>query len=112
MVPDCELLEVLVDGRVMLGLVVIASRPLGVRAGTPVVFVPPVAPLAAVVVDGVCRPCLVGIGGGAMEARPPETDRRGRAPGVGFALDGVVVREGFPLDGAVPSCFVGDLVGD
>jgi hypothetical protein len=37
---------------------------------------------------------------------------RERAPGAGFALDGVVVRDGAPLEGAVPSCLVGDLVGD
>jgi len=109
--PGCELLDALVEGRAMLGLVVTASRPLGVRAGTPVVLAAATAALGAMV-DEACRICLVGMGGGAMDARPAVTDGRGRAPGVGFALDGVVVREGAPLDGAVPSCLVGDLVGD
>jgi len=62
--------------------------------------------------DEACRACLVGIGGGAMEGRAAVMDGRERAPGTGLAFDGVVVRDGGPLEGAVPSCLVGDLVGD
>lgn len=62
--------------------------------------------------DEACRACLVGIGGGAMEGRAAMVDGRERAPGTGFAFEGVVVREGAPLEGAVPSCLVGDRVGD
>jgi hypothetical protein len=47
-----------------------------------------------------------------MEGRGALMDGRERAPGVAFALEGVVVRDGAPLEGAVPSCLVGDLVGD
>lgn len=68
--------------------------------------------MGPVPVAGDCRGCLVGIEGWAIEVRPAETDRRGRAPGAGFALDGVLVRELTPLAGAEPSCLVGDLVGD
>lgn len=48
-----------------------------------------------------------------MEGRATMVDGRGRAPGSGLALEGVVVRDGTPLEGAaVPSCLVGDRVGD
>jgi hypothetical protein len=47
-----------------------------------------------------------------MEDRVVLIDGRERAPGADFALEGVVVRDGAPLEGAVPSCLVGDLVGD
>jgi hypothetical protein len=47
-----------------------------------------------------------------MEGRAAEIDGRERAPGTGLAFEGVVVRDGAPLEGAVPSCLVGDRVGD
>jgi hypothetical protein len=108
--PDWALdAALVVDGRPTPGLAEIVSRPLGVRVGAPVFFEPEPAALGAVA-DETCRACLAGMGGGAMDGRAAETDERDRE--VGFALDGVVVRDGTPLEGAVPSCLVGDLVGD
>lgn len=64
-------------------------------------------------VDG-CRVRVVGIGGGPMDVRV--LDAPGRVVFVPAAevrvFDGVVVRDGAPLEVADPSCFVGDLVGD
>jgi hypothetical protein len=91
------------DGRPILCLAAGPSRPLGVRARGPVVLG---------TADEACRACLVGIGGGAMEGRAAEIDGRERVPGTGLAFEGVVVRDGAPLEGAVPSCLVGDRVGD
>lgn len=57
---------------------------------------------------------VVGVGGGPIECRL--VLREGRVRVVGPAglvvVDGVPLREGLPLDEAVASCFVGDLVGD
>lgn len=127
--PDWELEEVclMVEGRATPGLAV-DTRPLGVREGAPAVLGPVVpAGLGAGAAETRLVGLAAGIGGGAIEGRPAVTDGRPRAGG--FALDGVVVRdggafamegviegvivrEGAPLEGAVPSCFVGDLVGD
>jgi hypothetical protein len=124
--PDWELDEVclMVEGRVTPGLAV-DERPLRVRAGAPAVLGAAVpAALGAVEVETrLVVGLAVGMGGGAIEGRPIETDGRPRAGGFAFegvvvrdggafALDGVMVRDGAPLEGAVPSCLVGDLVGD
>jgi hypothetical protein len=116
--PDWELDDVclMVKGRVTPALAV-DDRPLRVREGTPAVLG------AAEVETRLVVGLAAGMGGGAIEGRPPVTDGRPRVGGFAlegvlvrdggaFALDGVVVRDGTPLKGAVPSCLVGDLVGD
>lgn len=52
--------------------------------------------------------------GGPIDGRLVLREGRVRvvAPAGLVAVDGVPLREGFPLDDAVASCFVGDLVGD
>ena len=50
-------------------------------------------------------------GGGPMDGRLVLREGRVRVAGL-VVVDGVPLREGFPLDEAVASCFVGDLVGD
>ena len=103
--PDWELNDVCLEvaGRPAPTLATVDSRPLNVRA---------LEVLGAVVVEP-CRAGLVpGMGGGAMDGRPAVADGRGRPPSAGFALEGVFVRDGTPLEGAGPSCVVGDLVGD
>lgn len=105
--PDWELTDpcLALRERTWPGFAAVDKRPLSVRAGAAAV-------LGAAAAD-TCRAGLgAGIGGGAMEVRLAVTDGRGLAPKGGFALDGVLVRDGAVLDGAVPSCLVGDLVGD
>lgn len=57
---------------------------------------------------------VVGVGGGPIECRLVLGEGRVRVVGPAglVVVDGVPLREGFPLDEAVASCFVGDLVGD
>ncbi len=105
----------MVGGRVRpaLGAGAVDNRPLSVRAGAPV-------GLGGAEAE-TCRAGLgAGIGGGAIAVRPVGTDARGLTPSGGLTLEGVPVLvmegvpvlDGTPLDGAVPSCLVGDLVGD
>lgn len=57
---------------------------------------------------------VLGVGGGPIEGRLVLREGRVRvvAPAGLVVVDGVPLREGLPLDEAVASCFVGDLVGD
>ena len=63
-----------------------------------------------------CRPALeAGTAGGPIDVRLAPTPTEGRAFAVTdgtLAFDGVAVREVEALDAAVPSCLVGDFVGD
>ena len=58
---------------------------------------------------------LVVFGGGPIDGRLVLREGRVRVAvpaGLVVVVDGVPLREGLPLDEAVASCFVGDLVGD
>lgn len=57
---------------------------------------------------------VLGVDGGPIEGRLVLREGRVRvvAPAGLVVVDGVPLREGLPLDEAVASCFVGDLVGD
>lgn len=72
-----------------------------------------VAPLTDLPVDNGLLGPAEGSAGGPILVLVPPTEGRGLAPiDATRAFDGVPVLEFATLDAAVPSCFVGDLVGD
>lgn len=97
----------------------VAALPRPGRAVPSRGWVPLVGRVPVVDVDGRRPPRDAGTAGGPIDVRDAPTDARGlevteerRPPAPAPVLDGVPVREVEVLDGPVPSCLVGDFVGD